>query len=209
MKLYNHPMAPNPRRARIFIAEKGIDLETVDVDISKGENLTAEYKAINPHCTMPTLELDDGTYLRDNLSIASYLESLQPDPPLIGTNPVEAALIWEWTSRSEATGFGGISEAFRNGNPAFSGRALTGPVNFEAIPALVERGVARVNLYFSMLNDHLQGRDYIIGDRFSLADITALCAVDFAGWVKVKITDDQPNLKRWHESVSNRPSAKA
>lgn len=209
MKLYDFQTAPNPRRARIFIAEKGIEVEKISIDLMSGENLKPEYKAINPGCTVPTLELDDGTYLRDNLSIASYLESTHPDPPLLGTNALETALVWEWNARIESSGTAAIAEAFRNSSPGFAKRSVTGPVNYDAIPALVERGRARATSFFAMLNDHLQGRDYIVGDRYSLADITGLCTVDFAGFIKMKIADDQTNLKRWYESVSNRPSAKA
>ena len=209
MKFYDFTAAPNPRRARIFMAEKGIEVESVQVDLMSGANLKPDYTALNPYCTVPTLQLDDGTCLCDNLSIAYYLESVQPEPPLIGTSPVETALILEWTSRIETDGIGAVGEAFRNSNPAFAKRALTGSVGFEAIPALVERGKARTKAFFTFLDEQLQGRDYLVGDRFSLADITALCAVDFAGWIKIGIEDDQTNLKRWHESVSSRPSAKA
>jgi len=209
MKLYDFTLAPNPRRARIFIAEKGLDVDLIQVDLRNGENLSDEYKAINPHLTVPVLQLDDGTLLRDNLSIASYLEATHPTPPLLGSSPIETALVWEWNSRIVDTGMTGIAEVFRNSNPAYAKRGLTGPSAHAAIPALVERGRARAADFFAMLNEHLQGRDYIVGDAFSMADITALCTADFAGFVKVGIADEQENLKRWYASVSNRPTAKA
>ena len=209
MKLYDFSMAPNPRRARIFMAEKGLEIETVQIDMMKGEQLSEDYRKINPRCTIPSLELDDGTVLTENTAIADYLEALQPDPPLMGRNEVERALVVEWNAIIERNGIGSLADAFRNTNPAFEGRATVGPENYAQIPELAERGRSRALAFFKMLDEQLEGREYVATGDFSLADITALVAMDFARMARVEVPEGHTHLHQWHTRVSARASAKA
>jgi len=207
--LYDYTPAPSPRRARILLAEKGIAVENVQVDMMQGAQLSDDYKKINPTCTIPALQLEDGTVLTDNAGIAAWAEAYKPDPPLLGTTPEEKGLVMSWNARIEFEGLMAIAEILRNTSKGMQDRAMTGPVNFAQIPALAERGKARLPLFFDMLNARLEGREFIAIDTISLADITALVCIDFAGWVKITPTDAHANLTRWHAAMSARPSAKA
>jgi glutathione S-transferase len=209
MKFYDCAIAPSPRRVRIFLAEKGITLPTIQVDLRKGEQFSEAFRAVNPDCTVPVLELDDGRRIADSVGICVYLELTHPQPPLLGTDPAERAIVTEWQRRAERDGFLAVAEAFRNSTPAFKTRALPGTDDYVQIPALIERGRARTQAFFKLMNARLGDRQFVAGDRYSIADITALVAVDFAGWIKLTIPDDCPHLRRWHEAVSARPSAKA
>lgn len=204
--LYDCATAPNPRRARILLAEKGVHHETVQVDLRAGEQLGEAYRRINPQCTVPALRTEDGTVLTDNAAIAAYLEARYPEPPLLGVTPLEKAEIASWQWRVEFEGLMPIAEALRNRSPAMAGRALPGPVNYEQIPALAERGLARLQQFLRELNDRLAGRDFIATDRLSLADITAVVAVDFARIVKVQPDERHPHLLRWRAAMAQRPS---
>jgi len=209
MKFHDCQTAPSPRRARIFIAEKGLEIETVEVDLGKGEHLSDAFKQINPRCTVPVLELDDGTCLSENIGIATYLEALKPNPPLMGTTPAERGLIAAWNARVELEGLWPVADAFRNRSKGLAGRAITGPSNYEQIPELAERGRARAVEFFDMLDERLGESEYLAGSSFSLADITALVVVDFAGWVKLGVADHHQNTRRWYQAVSTRPSVSA
>jgi glutathione S-transferase len=209
MKFYDCAVAPSPRRVRIFLAEKGISLPTVQVDLRKGEQFGEAFRAINPDCTVPVLELDDGRRISDSIAICVYLEETHPEPPLLGVDAVERAIVAEWQRRAERDGFLAVAEAFRNSTPAFKTRALPGPDDYAQIPALVERGRVRTSAFFKLMNARLADREYVAGARYTIADITALVAVDFAGWIKLTIPDDCPHLRRWHQAVSARPSSKA
>ncbi|MBY0583621.1 MAG: glutathione S-transferase family protein [Sphingomonas sp.] len=204
--LYDFPRAPSPRRARVFLAEKGVAHETVIVDLATREQLGEAFRAINPQCTVPALKLDDGTVLTDNAGINAYLEAAFPDPPLMGTSPLEKAEVASWNARIELDGFFGVAEALRNSAPAMKDRALTGPVNYPQIPELAERGLARLHHFFATLDAHLADRDYVATGRFTLADISAVIVTDFARVVKVKPTEDHPNIARWRERMAERPS---
>ncbi len=183
---YDCSTAPSPRRARILLAEKGVAHETVQIDLRKGEQFGEDFRRVNPQCTVPVLRVDDGTALTDNAAIIAYLEARFPDPPLLGQTPEEKAEIASWQWRIEFEGLMAVAEALRNSSPAMANRALPGPVDYAQIPALAERGLARVAQFFATLNDRLAGRDYIATDRFSVADITAVVVVDFARIVKMK-----------------------
>ena len=204
--LYDCSTAPSPRRARILLAEKGVAHETVPVDLRSGEQLSDAYRRINPHCTVPTLRTDDGLTLTDNAAIAAYLEARYPQPPLLGSTPAEKAEIASWNWRIEFEGLMAIAEALRNGSPAMANRALPGPVDYAQIPALAERGRARVELFFVTLNERLASREFIASDGFSICDITAVVAVDFARVVKVKPGEQHPHLLRWRAAMAQRPS---
>jgi glutathione S-transferase len=204
--LYDCATAPSPRRARILLAEKGIAHDTVQVDLRSGEQLGEAYRRINPQCTVPALRTEEGLMLTDNAAITAYVEARYPQPPLLGETPAEKAEIASWNWRVEFEGLLAIAEAFRNGSPAMANRALSGAVDYPQIPALTERGLARVAQFFTVLNERLAGRDFIAADRFSVADITAVVAVDFARVVKHKPGEQHPHLLRWRTAMASRPS---
>lgn len=204
--LYDCATAPSPRRARILLAEKGVAHETVQVDLRNGEQLGEAYRKINPQCTVPALHTEEGLLLADNAAITAYLEARFPQPPLLGATPQEKAEIASWNWRIEFEGLLAIAEAMRNSAPAMANRALPGPVDYPQIAELARRGLARVEQFFVALNDRLAGRDYVAADRFSIADITAVVAVDFARVVKIKPGEQHPHLQRWRAAMAERPS---
>jgi glutathione S-transferase len=204
--LYDCSTAPSPRRARILLAEKGVPHQTVQIDLRAGEQLGDAFRAVNPQCTVPALRLDDGAVLTDNAAITAYLEARHPEPPLLGTTPAEKAEIASWNWRIEFEGLMAIAEALRNSTPAMAQRALPGPDDYAQIPELAARGLARLKRFFDVLDARLAGRDTIASPRFSVADITAVVAVDFARVVKVRPGDEHPNLLRWRAAMGRRPS---
>lgn len=207
LTLYDCASAPSPRRARIFLAEKGVAHDTVQVDLKNGEQLGESYRQINPQCTVPALRTEDGLLLADNAAIAAYLEARFPEPPLLGTTPEEKAEIASWNWRMEFDGLLAVAEALRNGSPAMAGRALPGTVAYAQIPQLAERGLARTAQFFDLLNARLQGREFVATDAFSVADITAVVAVDFARIVKCKPQEERhPHLLRWRARMAERAS---
>ena len=209
MKLYDCKTAPSPRRVRIFAAEKSMQLETVQVDLGSGEQFGAGFSEINPDCVVPVLELDDGNRITEVLAICQYLEEIQPDPALIGRTPEDRASAMMWAIKVEQQGLVAMRDAFRNTAKGLRGQALTGPVSFEQIPELAERGREQVVTFFDRLEQQLEENDHIAGDYFSIADITALVLVDFAAWIKIGVPEAAVNLQRWYEAASSRPSAKA
>jgi len=204
--LYDCTTAPSPRRARIALAEKGVAHATVQVDLRSGEQFSAAYRAVNPQCTVPALRLESGEVLTDNAAITAWLEACFPQPPLLGRTPEEKAAVASWQWRVEFEGLFAVAEALRNGSPAMANRALPGPADYPQIPALAERGVARTRQFMAMLNERLAGCEYVAGAAFSVADITAVVAVDFARVVKVRPDDSHPHLLRWRERMAKRPS---
>lgn len=202
--LYDCATAPSPRRARILLAEKRVPHETVQVDLRSGEQLGEAYRRINPQCTVPALVTEEGPVLTDNASIAAYVEARFPEPPLLGSTPLEKAEIAGWQWRVEFDGLMAVAEALRNSSPAMAGRGLPGPVDYAQIPALAERGLARLRHFLDVLNDHLADRDFIATRRFSVADITAVVAVDFARVVKVRPGEKHAHLLRWRAAMQAR-----
>lgn len=209
MKLYDCETAPSPRRVRIFAAEKGIELDMVAVDLANGEQFGDAFRAINPDCVVPVLEMDDGTCITEVLAICQYLEELYPEPPLIGGTPEERATAVAWFTKIEQQGLLAMRDAFRNSAKGLKGHALTGPVGYEQIPELAVRGRHCVRGFFERLEQQLDGNEFVAGAYYSIADITALVLTDFAAWTKIELPDDAVNLKRWYERVSSRPSARA
>ena len=205
MKFYDCSTAPSPRRVRIFIAEKGLDIDSVEVDLRNREQLGDAFKEINPDCTVPVLELDDGTRLTEILAICQYLEETFPEPPLMGANVVERALVTMWNSKIEYQGIASMGECLRNQAKGLKGRALTGPDDFDQIPELVNRGRRRFELFMGRMDRQLEKSAYVVGDAFTIADISLLVAIDFAAWSKITITDEMISLRRWYELVSARP----
>ncbi len=210
MKFYDCRIAPSPRRVRMFLAEKGIEIETVEVDLIAGENLGAAFLNISPRGMVPSLQLDDGTCIDEAVAICRYIEELHPEPCLMGRDARSRAIIESRNRHMEIDGFLPASEAFRNSAPVFAERGLPGVTDkVAAIPQLAERGIAGIRRYFDRLERALSTQQFVAGNEFSIADITALCVVDFAGWVKEKIPDTHVHAKRWYAAVSARPSAKA
>jgi glutathione S-transferase len=209
MKLHDCRTAPSPRRVRIFLAEKGLALPTVQVDLRHGEQLTPSFRALNPWCTVPVLELDDGTTISEAIAVCHYLEAVHPEPALMGRTPAERATILMWEHRCEIDGFLAVQEAFRNSARGLKGRALTGAEEVAQIPALAERGRARVLRFMRLLDRRLAESPWVGGPGYSVADITALVAVDFAGWLKLELPPDCVHARAWHADASRRPSALA
>ncbi len=209
MKFYDCQTAPSPRRVRMFIAEKGIDILTVQVDLRNEEQLSEAFRKINPRCTVPVLELSDGTRLNDTLAICHYLESEFPDPNLMGQGAREQALVMNWHEQIQTEGFLAGAEALRNFVKGFENRALTGPKSFKQIPQLAERGRERLELFMCVLDKRLEKSPYIALDRFTMADIGGYVCVDFATWVKLPVREQWPNVRRWYDEISERPSASA
>jgi glutathione S-transferase len=202
MKLYDSKMAPNPRRTRIFLAEKGITLPTEQVDIMSFQHKTPEYTAINPFQRMPSLVLDDGTVITESIAICRYFEMLQPEPPLFGKGAQEVALVEMWNRRAEIHFFANVASVFRHLHPAMK------ELEVPQIPAFAEANKPRVAWFLELLDGELVKREFIAGDRYSVADITALVAVDFMKPARLTIPDCLTNVKRWHAAVAARPSAR-
>lgn len=209
MKFYDCATAPSPRRVRVFIAEKGIDVETVQIDLANGEQFSDAYRAINPDCVVPALVLDDGTCINEVTAICQYFEEHKPEPTLWGADAAERARATMWTAKAEQQGLTAMAEMFRNSAKGFKGRALPGPDDFEQIPELAERGQKRVGLFMQKLDRQIADGEFIAGDRYTIADITSQVFVDFATRAKFAVPDELVNLKRWYAAVSSRPSAGA
>lgn len=203
MKLYDGGRAPNPRRTRIFLAEKGISVPTEQVDMMKMEHKTAEYAAINPLMRMPALVLDDGTIITESIAICRYFEALQPQPPLFGVGAKGIALVEMWNRRCELNLLFTIAHVFRHSHPAMK------ELEVPQVADWAEANKPRVGEFLTILDGQLKSNAFIAGERFSVADITALCAVDFMKPAKVPMPEGLANVMRWHADVSARPSAKA
>ena len=180
LKLYYSTSSPNSRRVRIFLAEKGLTLPLVPVDLAKGEQHPDAYRAINPRRVVPTLVLKDGTAIGEVLAIWRYLEEADPTPPLLGSTPKDKALVTMWERRAELEGFAAVMEGVRNASERLKGRAIAGPYDYDQIPALVERSSLRVKNFYADLDARLAALSFVAGDHFSAADITGLVTVDFA-----------------------------
>jgi glutathione S-transferase len=230
--LYDCATAPSPRRARILLAEKGVAHQTVMVDLRSGAQFGPAFRAVNPQCTVPVLQLEDGLTLTDNAAILAYAEARWPEPPLLGRTPEEKAAVAHWHWRAEFEGLLAVAEALRNSSPAMADRALPGAVNYPQIPALAERGLARLQHFFDALEAQLAGQAvpagetsqggstgptspggqssqprFLAGAHFSVADITALVAVDFARIVKAKPDPARhPHLLAWRSRLGARAS---
>lgn len=206
---YDCATAPSPRRARMILAEKRVEVRRVEIDLRNGEQFSEQFRAVNPACTVPVLVTPEGEALCDNASIARWLEEVYPDPPLMGTGPLEKARVAEWLWRAEFEGLMAIMEVLRNSSRAMAGRALPGPHAVEQIPELAERGRARAHRFLDVLDTRLGDAPWLAGDTFSVADIAALVFVEFAAWVKIAPSGNHDALAGWLEAVRARPSASA
>ena len=202
MIFYDGGGAPNARRVRIYLSEKGLDIPMKTIDIMKGEHKTDEYKKISPLSQVPALELDDGTFITESIAICRYFEALNPDPNLMGTDPNEIAIIEMWQRRLELLLMMPIASVFRHGHPAMA--------NLEnQVIEWSEANKPRILSFYNWLDKQLKGKDFICLDRYTLADVTALTCFEFAKWPKINIPEDCLNLKKYYQMLSDRPSAKA
>ena len=209
MKLHDCQMAPNPRRVRIFLSEKGVEVEKIEYDIIAGENIKDEYLKINPWGTLPALELDDGTVIREAPCIFRYLESMYPEPNLLGVNPKETAEIETWERFSELQGMAAIYDFFRNQTEALNGRGLPGPLQLDLIPALVDRGKKRAAWFYEQIDERLGESEFLGSDRYTAADITAQCVIDTYNAMAVPTPVQCSNVQSWHKAVGARNNATA
>jgi len=209
MRIYDWHIAPNPRRLHIYLAEKGIKVELVEVG-QEDLTLAPWYKEKYPHAMVPMLELDDGTRIGEAMAIARYFEETQPEPPLMGRDAKEKAIVDMWEKRANEEGMLPASELFRNIHPAFADRGLPGSAEpIPQIDALKDRARARLARFFRKFDAQLAESEFVAGPRWTVADATTLCAVDFAKWSEVGIPPECRHLHRWYEAVSARPSARA
>lgn len=204
---YDCRTAPSPRRARILLAEKRVPHTVEEVDLAGGAQFSEAFRRINPDCTVPVLVTPEDGVLTDNAGIAAWLEARYPEPPLFGVHAAELAQVASWHFRAEHEGLMAVGEALRNGSPAMANRALPGPVNYPQIPALAERGRLRIRQFFDTLEARLRDHRYLAGENFSIADVTAVVAVDFARVVRLRPDPERhAQLLRWRETLSQRPS---
>ncbi|MGI9291410.1 MAG: glutathione S-transferase family protein [Gammaproteobacteria bacterium] len=209
MRLFDFNRAPNPRRARIFIAEKGLDIEKVNVNLFRMEQLSKEFLSINPLGTVPVLETDDGTYLTETVAICTYLENVHPDPALMGTTATNKALVLNWNNIVEQQGMLSIAEMLRNWSPGFRDRVFPGQINYPQMPELIDRGRLRTLQFFDFTENQLQQSQWLAGDEFSLADISLIAITDFASWVEIDPLENRPALQSWHARMAERDSVNA
>ncbi len=207
MKFYDCETAPSPRRVRFFIAEKGLDIPVVQVDLASGEQLGDSFREKNPDATVPVLELDDGSLITESNAICHYLEELHPEPPLIGANALDRAQALEWNQKVELNFFWGLAEVLRNTSAKFENRGLPGRFDYPQIPALAERGFQRAGDYLGVLNERLATVPYVAGEQFTIADITLKVGLDFSQWIKLPVPDSLTHLHDWHSRVQSRPAA--
>ena len=204
MRLHQDPRAPNPRRVRIYLAEKGLadQVTLVEVPLATRANEEPAFLARNPIGLVPVLELDDGRHLRESMAIIRYLEELHPDPPLCGTDAWSRATIEMWNRTAELEVLFPVAQVFRNSHAFWQGRLRQAP---EFADIMREHTLKRM----AWLDRELAARPYLAGDAFSVADITLLCGLDFGKVSNLRVGDETPNLLRWHREVSARPSARA
>ena len=202
MKLYNLPPAPNPRRVRIFLAEKGVEVPTVDLDITNNEHRTPEFLAINPLGALPVLELDDGTVITESMAICRYFEELHPQPPMFGRSVLERAQVEMWTRRIELGLMRAITDHFVHGNDFWKGRR-------EQVPEYAELARTRALSSMEWLDGELGQRQFIAGEDYTVADITAQCALLLGKNTGIPIPPERMSLTRWWASVISRPAARA
>jgi glutathione S-transferase len=203
MKLYDGGRAPNPRRVRVYLSEKGIKIPVEQVDLGAMAHRSAAFAAVNPLMRVPALELDDGTIITESIAICRYFEMLHPQPPLFGRDAKEAAIVEMWQRRIELHLLAPVSHIFRNLHPAMA------QMEVPQVPAWAEANKPRVIEFLQLLDGELGKRRYITGENFTVADITGLVALDFMKPAKLSVPDTMVNVRRWHAELSARPSASA
>lgn len=203
MKLYDAGRAPNPRRVRIFLAEKGVSVPLVPIDLNKLEHKAPAFVAVNPLQRTPALELDDGTVITESIAICRYFEELHPEPPLFGSGALERAKVEMWQRRIEFGLLGTVAAVFRHLHPAMA------EMEVPQVPAWGETNKPKVLEFLRFLDGELAGREFAAGERLSVADITGLVALDFMKAAKLAVPDELGHVRRWHAALSARPSAQA
>lgn len=203
MKLYDFARAPNPRRVRIFLAEKGIEIPTEQVDLGTLQQKTPEFTAVNPMQRLPVLVLDDGTIVAESIAICRYFEALRPEPPLFGRGALEVAMIEMWQRRMELNFLGPVAAVFRHLHPAMK------EMEVPQVPDWGEANKPRVGEFLEFLDRELADRLFVAGDHYSVADITGLVGVDFLKPARMAVPDTLRNVHRWYGQVAARPSARA
>ncbi len=208
MKIYEFRRAPNPRRVQMFLAEKNINVEYVQVNVRNGENRENDYLAINPKSGVPALQLDNGNVISESMAICRYFDAIQPEPFLFGETAEEKGLVEMWNRKIEIEGMNPVGECLRNSSEAFKDRAVPDPRPTKQIPELAERGSMLANRFLDDINKRLSENKYVAGENFSMADINLYVFLDFASWVKVIPSENHKSLIKWKELVSTRESAK-
>jgi len=203
MKLYNSNLAPSPRRVRVFLAEKGVSIPRVEVDLGKLEHKAPEFARLNPFRTIPVLELDDGTKIAESIAICRYIEALWPAPNLFGSTPLEQAMIEMWQRQLELRLLMPISQVLRHTHPRMA------EMESPQIPDWAAANRPRALEAMAIVDEVLSGRPFIAGDRFTVADITGLVALDFSKSARIAIPPELVHLNRWHAALKARPSASA
>lgn len=203
MKLYDGGRAPNPRRVRIYLAEKGIDVPKEPVDLGALQHKSAAFTALNPVQRLPVLVLDDGTVISESIAICRYFEVLHPEPPLFGRGAMEIARIEMWNRRLELHLLFSVSHVFRHTHPAMK------ELEVPQVPAWAEANKPRIAAFLDILDRELERHPFVAGDRYSVADITGLVAIDLMKPAKLALPNEFGNVRRWHKDVSSRPSASA
>jgi len=203
MKLFDGGRAPNPRRVRVFLAEKGLNVPLEQVDLGKLAHKSPAFSTINPVQRVPALQLDDGTVITESIAICRYFERLHPEPALFGTDAKDMAMVEMWERRIEFHLLAPIAHVFRNSHPAMK------ELEVPQVPAWAEANKPRITEFLDILDSELKDRPYAAGDRFSVADITGLVAIDFMKPAKLAVPDNLANVKRWHAEIAARPSAQA
>lgn len=206
MKLYTFPGAPNPLRVDLALAEKNLQLTKETIDLTSGQQLLDQYRSKNPNCDVPMLDLDDGACISQVPAICLYLEGLYPDISLYGGSLEDRAKTIMWEHLCFQNGLQAVGDILRNTSKDMANRALVGPHDYTQIPALAERGRKRTRNFFEDLNTRLSSNDYVAGDFFSMADITAWVTCNFATWVKEGFSTEHPALRLWHDKLAKRPA---
>ena len=209
MKFYDFSMAPSPRKVRMLIQEKGLDIPTEQIDLRSKQQFTDEFRQINPNCTVPVLQLDDGKIICESEAICRYLEELHPEPALFGSSAWEKAQVNEWSRRIELDGYLAVAEAFRNRGSFYKDRAIPGTLPVEQIPDLIQRGTKRVKHFYTQLDQELeqQSSQWLAGEQFSMADIMAYIVIDFSKRLELQPEPGLGALHAWYQRVAQRPSA--
>lgn len=194
----------------MFLAEKGVEIPLVQINTREREQFTESFRAINPYCTVPALELDDGTCISESVAICRYIEESHPEPPLMGRDAKDKAIVEMWNRRVELEGYLAAADAVRNGLALFEDRGIPGlPGGVPQIPALVDRAKQTLARFFDHLDIQLAGHRHVAGDAFTIADITAFVTIEFVKRVEIEMPENCRNLARWHAEVGARPSADA
>lgn len=203
MKLYDGGRAPNPRRVRIFLAEKGIELPTVPVDMGAMEHRSEAITRLNPLQRLPVLELDDGTVLTESVAICRYFEELHPEPALFGTDALDRARVEMWQRRIEFQLYLPVAAAFRHLHPVMKEWEVP------QVPEWGEANKPKARAFLSFLDKELASRSFLAGDAFTIADITGLVAIQFMKPARIEMPEGLDHLQRWYDKVAARPSAAA